>query len=396
MRTGILGGAFDPIHSGHVAIAQAAMGALGLDRVLLLPSGKPPYKRVHAGRRQRLRMVELAAEGCSGLEVCDAEIVREGESYTVDTMAALRRRWPRDAFTYIIGSDALEHLPDWRGIDEVVRMTDFAVVRRPGLHSDELQKTARKLADSLHARIAVAEIEGLELSSGGVRERVAEGAPITGLVPAAVEAYIREQGLYLCDCSEKELLRRLKSTITLHRYHHTLGVADTAQRLAPRYGVDPLRARLAGLLHDCAKSLPYGEMRRLVEENVPDTDALELDSEPVLHAPAGMVLARRDYGVRDPLILQAIRRHTLGGEHMTAMDAVIYVSDFIEPGRRPFEGLERARAAAETDIFEAMRICAQLSSGYLTAHGQSPHPRTLQLLKEDPKTTGGAVHDGTT
>lgn len=80
---------------------------------------------------------------------------------------------------------------------------------------------------------------------------------------------------------------------------------------------------------------------------------------------------------------------------MTAMDAVIYVSDFIEPGRRPFEGLERARAAAETDIFEAMRICAQLSSGYLTAHGQSPHPRTLQLLKEDPKTTGGAVHDGT-
>ena len=223
-------------------------------------------------------------------------------------------------------------------------------------------------------------IEGLDVSSGIVRERVAAGTTLAGLVPPAVEVYIRENGLYLCDYAEPELLERLKATITLHRYHHTLGVADTAQRLAPHCGVDPMRARLAGLLHDCAKSLPYGEMRRLVAENVPDADEEELDSEPVLHAPAGMVLARRDYGVRDPSILQAIRRHTLGGENMTAMDALIYVSDFIEPGRRPFDGLERARAAAEEDIFRAMRICAELTSGYLAGHGQTPHPRTLKLL----------------
>ena len=117
-----------------------------------------------------------------------------------------------------------------------------------------------------------------------------------------------------------------------------------------------------------------------------NTDPDELEAEPVLHAPAGMVVARRDYGVRDPAILQAIRRHTLGGPNMTAMDALIYVSDFIEPGRRPFPGLEDARALAEKDIFAAMALSARLSSGYLTSRGKAPHPRTEILIQQ---ATGG-------
>ena len=382
LRTGILGGTFDPIHTGHVAIAEAALRALKLDRVLLLPSGKPPYKRCRAGRTDRMHMVERAAEGHVGLYPCDIEIRRKGESYAADTLRLLRERWPEDAFTYIIGADALARLGDWYGINEIVRLTGFAVVRRFDSNGEGLEERIHGLAEMLHAQIALTDIDAPPVSSGLVRERAAEGQPLAGLVPPAVEQYIRDRGLYLCDYSERQLLERLKSSITLHRYHHTLGVADTAQRLAARFGVDPARARLAGLLHDCAKSLPYGEMRHLVEVNVPDTDAQELDSEPVLHAPAGMVLARRDYGARDPAILQAIRRHTLGGPDMTAMDALIYVSDFIEPGRRPFEGLERARAAAETDIFEAMRVCASLTVEYLLSRGQTPHPRTLNLLNE--------------
>ena len=382
MNTGILGGTFDPIHSGHIAIARAALAALGLDRVLLLPSGQPPYKRIHAGRDDRLEMARLAAAGCEGIEVCDLEVRRAGDSYTVDTMRRLRERCTDDAFTYLIGADALDHLGDWRGIDEIIGQTRFAVIDRQGRDAASTRARAQALAERLNARIEVPGIAGPAVSSGVVRERVATGESIETLVPEGVARYIRERGLYLCEYSEAEILDKLRAAITLHRFHHTLGVADTAERLAPKYGVDPMRARLAGLLHDCAKSLPYGEMRRLVEANVPDTDEQELDSEPVLHAPAGMVLARRDYGVRDPAILQAIRRHTLGGEAMTAMDAVIYVSDFIEPGRRPFEGLERARAAAETDIFEAMRVCARLTTGYLAAHGQTAHPRTLNLLNE--------------
>ena len=378
MRIGILGGAFDPVHEGHLAVAGAAKAALDLDRVLLLPSGTPPYKRVRASRDERMEMVRLACRGREGLEPCDLECRRPGTTYTVDTMKALRQAHSGDTFVYILGADALKNLDQWRGLDEIARMTGFAAVKRPG----------EAWPEALPGGVSVTftDIEGPELSSGDVRRRVAEGGSLAGMVPEAVAEYIRDQGLYLCDYNEDEILERLRKTITLHRWHHTLGVADTAQHLAARCGVDPRRARLAGLLHDCAKSLPYGELRRLTEQYVPDTDEAELDAEPVLHAPAGMVLARRDYGVRDAAILQAIRRHTLGGPDMTAMDALIYVSDFIEPGRRPFPGLETARAAAERDIFQAMGVCARLSADYLISRGQSPQPKTLSIIQTQ---TGG-------
>ena len=374
MRIGILGGTFDPVHWGHIRAAEAAMDALSLDEVLVLPSGEPPYKRCHAAREDRYRMVELACAGRAGLTPCDLETARPGKTYTVDTVRALKAARPDDELFYILGMDAAQTLDKWRGIDALREEVAFAAIARAGYDGGSPPKNVR-----------VIPAEGPDISSGMVRDRVALGKPIDDLVPTEVARYIEMHGLYLCDMSEAEILERLKRTISLHRWHHTLGVADTAERLAARFGVNPKKARLAALLHDCAKSLPYGEMRRLVMENVHDTDEAELDTEPVLHAPAGMVLAGRDYGVRDPEILQAIRRHTLGGEDMTPMDALIYVSDFIEPGRRTFPGLEQVRALAETDIFAAMRMSAKLSNDYLTSRGQQPHPKTIALI------TGGEV-----
>jgi len=227
-------------------------------------------------------------------------------------------------------------------------------------------------------------VSGPALSSTAVRHRVAEGLDISDCVPAAVAAYIRQKGLYLCRYSEQQILDRLKGMLTFHRYTHTLGVANTAQRLAPLCGVDPLRARLAGLLHDCAKSMPLDEMRELVEKNLPDMDAEELDTRAILHAPAGMVMARDVFGVRDPSILSAIRKHTVGDGTMSAMDALIYVADFIEPGRESFPGLDKARKLAEKDIFRAAHYCAELTARHLKSRGQSIHPRTLALLKALP------------
>lgn len=369
MRIGILGGAFDPIHLGHVGAARAAIKHLGLHRVLMLPSGEPPYKACRASRTDRMKMVELACAGDESLVPCDAEIARPGKTYTVDTLRELRRNNPADEYIYIIGTDAVKSLGKWRGIDGIRALAGFAVIARPGFDGSGVDIDCQVIPG-----------EGLDISSGMVRDRVAEGKPIGELVPEGVAGYIESRGLYLCDYTEAEIMEKLKRTISLHRWHHTLGVADTAERLAARYGVNPKKARLAALLHDCAKSLPYGEMRRIVSANVPDADEAELDAEPVLHAPAGMVLARRDYGVRDPGILQAIRRHTLGGDHMTPMDALIYVSDFIEPGRKSFPGLEEARALAETDIFAAMRLSAKLSNDYLISRGQQPHPKTVALI----------------
>ena len=181
--------------------------------------------------------------------------------------------------------------------------------------------------------------------------------------------------------TREEILKKLKRTLDSQRYTHTLGVEETAVRMAQTFGEDTNLASLAGLLHDCAKYLPINELRRLVMEGCPDADAEEMETESVLHAPAGMVLAQREYGVQDPQILSAIRKHTLGDVKMSALDALIYTADFIEPNRKAFPGLEEARRLAETDIFAAALKCAELTNTYVNSQGKTAHPRTLSMLR---------------
>jgi len=380
MKIGILGGTFDPVHNGHIEIAMAAMAALGLDQVALMPSGDPPHKTRATDKLDRLRMAELAAEGRPGLYASDLEIRRQGRTYTVDTLSTLAVEHPEVEWTYILGADALNKLDTWKEFPRIARLCAFAAVSRPGCDEDLARLRAGAINSCYHTRVDLLPVSGPALSSTAVRRRVAEGLPIDDCVPGPVADYIRGKGLYLCKYSEAQILDRLKGMLTWHRFTHTLGVADTAQRLAPNCGVDPLRARLAGLLHDCAKSMPLDEMRELVVKNLPDIDEEELDTRAILHAPAGMVMARDVFGVRDAAILSAIRKHTVGDGQMSPMDALIYVSDFIEPGREPFPGLEKARKLAEKDIYRAMVCCTQLTAKHLKSQGKHVHPRSQALL----------------
>ena len=380
MKIGILGGTLDPVHNGHIEIALAAMAALGLDRVALMPSGDPPHKLRATDKWDRLKMAQLAARAHAGLYASDAEIRRTGRTYTVDTLSTLAVEHPDVQWTYILGADALYKLDSWKEFPRIARLCAFAGVSRPGCDEELARLRAGAISTCYQTRVDLLPVSGPALSSTSIRKRVAEGLPIDDSVPPEVAAYIREKGLYLCGYSEDQILERLKAMLTFHRFTHTLGVANTAQRLAARCGVEPLRARLAGLLHDCAKSMPLDEMRALVERNLPDLDQEELDTRAILHAPAGMVMARDLFGVRDPSILSAIRKHTVGDGEMSPMDALIYVSDFIEPGRESFPGLEKARKLAEKDIYQAMRYCAELTAKHLKSRGQSMHPRTQALL----------------
>ena len=381
MKIGILGGTFDPVHNGHIEIALAAMSELGLDRVALMPSGDPPHKTRATDKRDRLRMAELAAREHPGLYASDREIRRRGATYTVDTLSALTVEQPEVEWTYILGADALYKLDTWKEFPRIARLCAFAGVSRPGCDEDLARLRAQAISACYHTRVTLLPVSGPALSSTAVRKRVAEGLDIGDCVPGSVANYIRAKGLYLCKYSEAQILDRLKKMLTFRRYTHTMGVAETAQRLAGQCGADPIRARLAGLLHDCAKSMPLDEMRELVARNVPDMDEEELDTRSILHAPAGMVMARDLFGVRDPSILSAIRKHTVGDGEMSPMDALIYVADFIEPGREPFPGLDKARKLAEKDIYQAMCCCAQLTARHLKSRKQSIHPRTLALLE---------------
>ena len=379
LRVGIMGGTLDPVHRGHVQMALEVMEHLKLDRMMLLPAGDPPHKERPTSKWDRLEMTKLAAQAHEGLFACSIEILRSGTTYTVETLEELIQANPNTHWYYVIGQDTLEVLDTWRNFPRVAKLCTFAVTGRAD--EDVNFRRVRQFEEEYGAKFEVLPVIGPDISSTAIRRRRAKGEDISHLVPAAVDTYIREKGLYLCGMSLESVRRKLEAVLKPSRYIHTLGVAETAKRLAPKYGVDPVKAELAGLLHDCAKYLPAKELRQIVKANVSDADESELETVSVLHAPAGMVLARTEYGVEDEEILSAIRKHTLGGDEMSPMDALIYTADFIEPNREMFDGLDEARQLAEADLFAAMCKCAQLTNEHVSGQGHKPHQRSLDLLK---------------
>ena len=378
LRIGIMGGTFDPIHSGHISISMQTMRALSLDKVMLLPDGDPPHKRA-ASKYDRLEMCRLAALGQDGLFVSDEEVKRNGVTYTVETLTALCLQHPDVSWYYIIGADTLDVLDTWRCIEKVARMCTFAVCGRaddPG--SMEIM---RRLHREIGANFIRTDVTGPDISSTDIRNRRRTGKDIAGLVPEKVARHIKRRGLYLCNMSRTEILRALDRRLKPARYVHTLGVAATARQLAPRYGVEVGKADIAALLHDCAKSMRLDDMRNLITASALDVDAEELASDNVIHAPAGCILAEREFGVHDPEILSAIRRHTLGGADMTALEKLIYVCDCVEPGRTDFPGLSEARQLAQEDLNAAECKCASLTVNHLRTLGLQPHRMTLEVLK---------------
>lgn len=170
--------------------------------------------------------------------------------------------------------------------------------------------------------------------------------------------------------TEAEILERLKGTLKPGRFEHTLNVVSTARRLAVIHNADEDKCALAALLHDCAKSMSRDEMLNEISKSGIELIKGEDTFEPILHAPAGAAIAQSVYGVNDTEVLSAIRKHTVGGKNMTLTEAIVYVADFIEPGRKPFDGLEEARAIAEKDIYGAVKKCSELTAEYCRSNGQ--------------------------
>ena len=202
MRIGIMGGTFDPIHTGHLIIAQEVGWQLKLDRVLFMPAANPPHKQ----RQQvspdycRLEMVRLATAGNPLFEVEPLELERAGLSYTADTLEILRQKFGPEEQTslyFIIGADAAADLLSWYRPARVLELVKLAVVGRPGytLTLDKLQAGLPRL--NLAEHIIQVEVPLIEIAAHEIRTRVQQGAPITYLVPAIVEEYIHREKLYL-------------------------------------------------------------------------------------------------------------------------------------------------------------------------------------------------------
>ena len=199
-RIGIMGGTFNPIHIGHMIIAQNALEDYGLSKVIFIPCAIPPHKDAMpvVDARHRKEMVLLAIEDSLFFEQSDVELDRDGPSYAVDTVRSLYEEEPDAEFFFIIGSDSLKELYLWKDIYSLLPLCQFITYSRPGFDVEELSESdifldapwPKRLLKNIHRA------RHIEISSSDIRYRLAEGLSIKYIVPDPVVMYIYEHGLY--------------------------------------------------------------------------------------------------------------------------------------------------------------------------------------------------------
>ena len=198
MNVGVMGGTFDPVHNGHIAVAEEARMRVNLTEVLLMPASQPWLKmdRNITAAEHRLAMVRLAIADSPYLKLSMMEMERTGYTYTVDTMTELRAQLDaRDELFFILGADDLTQLPQWRQPEVLVRLCYFVVAPRPGFPRPDL-KSLEGVIPGLSQRVMVMDRPEIGVSASEIRDRVARGLSVRHLVPGPVNRYIKEHGLY--------------------------------------------------------------------------------------------------------------------------------------------------------------------------------------------------------
>ncbi len=191
-RTGLFGGTFNPVHFGHLRVAEEALRQFGLREVIFLPTGQPPHRAVDDGvpGELRYRMVELAIAGRPGLRVSRYEVDRPGPCYTVDTIAALQKEHP-EGVVYLVGADIFAKIETWHDWPRLLTLAPFIVAPRPGV---DLTLFTRPPFD--RAEIHFLNMPLIPVSSAEIRRRYHQGLSVEGLLPEAVDRFVREHGLY--------------------------------------------------------------------------------------------------------------------------------------------------------------------------------------------------------
>lgn len=383
-RIGIYGGSFNPLHVGHIRAANFAKEAFSLDKLLLIPSGVSCHKAVPENTptdAQRLEMLQLAADGCDGLEVCDIELQRGGVSYTWETVETLRRQYP-DAEHYLcMGTDMFLSFHNWKYPEKILPYVTLAVLDRGGNSTDEIARQTQNLQD-LGARIVFADNPVTRISSTDLRRMLAFRCA-EAFLPKPVADYIHNHGLYGTDRDLKNLpMEALEQTVIgllkPNRVAHVLGCRDTSAELAKIWGADETDAARAGMLHDITKALDGPLQLDLCRAYDVELNAFSQANPKTLHALTGSLVAERIFGENEDVV-SAICSHTTGKANMNTLEKIVYVADYMEPNRN-FDGVEELRRLAYTDLDKALKLGLEMTLALLKEQGREISPESQQAL----------------
>ena len=313
MRNIILyGGAFDPIHNGHLRIALEASKRFDAD-VYFIPGKTPPWKVANASFHHRLQMIRLAiaSTGNKRLHVSLFEYHSKADvNYSVDTVGYFHSRFPKAKLYLLIGADEANVFEKWKEPERIISMAELIVAMRPGMEIDS-DRVSR-----FHMNLLGDFVAG-DVSSSAVRTLA------HGDIPDVVRRYIEAHNLYY--------MKTIKSKLSKHRFEHVKSVARLAYEIAVANHIeDPYVAYNAGLLHDIGK---HEDVNSSAEIMVDHFEGYCDMPEWTYHQFVGAYLAKTEFHIDDDRILSAIACHATGKHNMTVFEKIIYASDKIEPGR---------------------------------------------------------------
>lgn len=382
MNIGIFGGTFNPVHNGHIHLAGCYKELLRLDKVVFIPTATPPHKFAQdlASGSDRLNMLQMALDGLQGFEISSMELERQGKSYTFDTLMQYHNANPADHLFLIVGSDMFLSFHQWYRWKEMLELATLCTAARN--EADSLETMEQYARDTLGldaGACVIARFPVVLAASSTIRSCLKSGTPITGMVPESVEQYIYERGVYFTDPVEK-YKAVLRYRLSEQRARHCLCVADSAQMLAERYGEDPQRAYIAGLLHDVTREeKPARQLQLLAKAGIILTP-LEKGAVSLYHAMSGAIYCRAVLGISDSGILNAIRYHTTGRANMRLLEKILFVADIISADRN-YPDVNVTRHKAEQNLDDALLFGLEFTVNNLNSMHVPVHPDTLEAYQ---------------
>ncbi len=342
MKIGIYGGAFNPIHKGHIKIAKHVIDFLGLEKLIFVPSYKGPFKKniELASGQDRMNMIELVLE--NKMEVSAFEINRKGVSYTIDTIKYFKNKYKDDELFLIIGSDNLSKLNKWSKIDEITQMAKIVVLKR----SDSFSKINLKKYDCMLIDNVITEESSSGFLAGSYKD-----------VESKVKHYIGAHKLYFDDI--------VKNTLSVERYKHSLYAAKFGVELSKYLKLDSKKAYYACLLHDITKEWDVDKQRAFLTHFLVDESKLENHE---LHQATGSIWLRKFFVIRDNEMTDAIAKHTTLSLELTQMDKVVFMADKLCSGRK-WEGIQEVRKMCFEDFDSAFALTVKKTKEFIEAKG---------------------------
>jgi nicotinate-nucleotide adenylyltransferase len=371
LKLAILGGSFNPVHIGHLYLADTVLSAFAYDRIVLIPAFESPFKPGVPGASpgDRLDMLAASIAGDPRQTVDPCEINRRGVSYTIDTIKDIIARYrPEGKPGLVIGDDLARDFPKWREAGELARLADIIIARRILSREEDYPYPARQIRNAV-----------MDISSLRVREAIREGKGWRYLVPAEARIIIEDRRLYDLPASggpapvppperaapaesavlsdsippparefSQALLVRVeysvRESLSSPRFLHSRNTALLCRDLCLRFGLDPRAGYLAGIFHDLAKPLDGETLIGMARKDGREISELEKRKPMLLHGRAAAVLLRERFGVHNEEVLEAVAFHTEGKIGMGSLAKIVYIADKVEVSRKRVDGRIRDMA----------------------------------------------------